>query len=76
MNREILMSLRKLYVPGSRVILDSMDDIAAPPAGTLGRVSHVDDLGTIFVDWDNGSRLGVVYGIDDCHLFVEEKVEA
>jgi uncharacterized protein DUF4314 len=28
--------------------------------GTLGTVSMVDDAGTIHVDWDNGSRLGII----------------
>ena len=27
-------------------------------------VDFVDDIGTVFVNWDNGSRLGVVYGED------------
>lgn len=32
--------------------------------GDRGTVSHVDDTGTVFVDWDCGSGLGVVYGED------------
>jgi hypothetical protein len=32
--------------------------------GDRGKVSHVDDTGTIFVAWDSGSGLGVVYGVD------------
>lgn len=36
------------------------------PVGAKGTVSHVDDTGTIFVDWDMGSHLGVVYGEDSC----------
>jgi hypothetical protein len=32
--------------------------------GDKGTVSLVDSIGTIFVDWDNGSGLGVAYGED------------
>jgi len=32
--------------------------------GDRGTVSFVDDTGTIFCSWDNGSRLGAVYGED------------
>ena len=28
--------------------------------GDLGTVSHVDDIGTVHVEWDNGSTLGLV----------------
>ena len=41
-----------------------MDDIQAPPIGTLGTVSGIDDTGSIMVRWDNGSGLFVVYGED------------
>lgn len=43
-----------------------MDDAYAPPVGTLGRVQHVDDTGSIHVKWDNGSSLAVLYGVDSC----------
>ena len=43
-----------------------MDDVQAPPLGTQGTVTEVDDIGTIMVDWDNGSKLGVVLGEDIC----------
>ena len=32
--------------------------------GEKGTVDSVDDTGTIFVNWDKGSTLGVVYGVD------------
>ena len=41
-----------------------MDDIQAPPTGTLGTVRYVDDIGTIHIKWDNGSSLGLVIGED------------
>ena len=41
-----------------------MDAFQAPPIGTKGTVTGVDDTASIMVKWDNGSRLNVVYGID------------
>lgn len=64
--KELLEDLRLKYPAGCRVELLRMDDVQAPPIGTFGTVDVVDDLGTIHVTWDNGSRLGVAYGIDIC----------
>ena len=50
---------KKIFIPGSRVKLLRMDDDYAPPSGTEGTVLNVDDIGTIHVNWDNGSSLGV-----------------
>jgi hypothetical protein len=33
--------------------------------GDKGTVSCVDDTGTVFVNWDCGSSLGAVYGVDE-----------
>lgn len=63
MNQRV-RDLRELFPAGIRVELVSMDDLQAPPAGTKGTVFCVDDMGTIHVQWDNGSTLGVVDGID------------
>ena len=68
LSQKFIEELREFYAPGTRVKLVKMDDIQAPPVGTIGVVSHVDDIGTIHVNWENGSSLGVVFG--------EDKVEA
>ena len=36
------------------------------PAGTRGTVIGVDDTGSIMVNWDNGSGLNIIYGVDRC----------
>lgn len=64
-NKDLIEQLRKRYPAGTRVRLISMDDIQAPPVGTLGTVRGVDDAGDIMVSWDNGSGLNVVYGVDE-----------
>ena len=63
--KETVLRLRAQYPPGSRVELIRMDDpYAALKPGEQGTVSFVDDIGTIFVNWDCGSTLGVAYGED------------
>ena len=64
--REIVERLRKQYPAGTRVELIRMEDEQAPPIGTTGTVVGVDDIGSIMVQWDNGSSLNVVYGEDRC----------
>lgn len=61
---EQLIALRKSYPAGTRVELVQMDDVQAPPAGTRGIVVGVDDTGSLMVNWDNGSGLNVIYGVD------------
>ncbi len=60
--------LLKKYPVGSRVRLLKMDDVQAPPIGTLGTVKGVDDILSVMVSWDNGSGLNVVYGEDQIEL--------
>ena len=55
---------KEKYKNGMRIELIEMDDIQAPPAGTVGIVSYVDNAGTLHVRWENGSMLGLVPGKD------------
>ncbi len=64
MNENTLKRLREQYPEGTRVELLQMDDPQAPPVGTRGTVVGVDDTGSILVNWDSGSGLNVIYGID------------
>ena len=63
-SRETVERVRRQYPSGTRVELVRMDDIQAPPVGTLGTVLGVDDTGSLLMRWDNGSGLNVVYGED------------
>lgn len=56
--------IRKQYPIGCRVKLHFMEDIQAPPEGTKGTVTGVDDAGHIMVSWDNGSSLNLIVGVD------------
>ena len=64
--RDIVEKIKKEYPVGTRVELVRMDDIQAPPIGTLGTVIGVDDTASIMVAWDNGSSLNVIYNVDKC----------
>lgn len=64
-NKETVARVRKQYPRGTRVELVSMNDpYSTLKPGDQGAVDFVDDTATVFVLWDNGSTLGVVYGED------------
>jgi len=63
-SKEIVEQVRKKYPAGTRVELLKMDDFQAPPIGTKGTVTGVDDTASVMVDWDNGSHLHVIFGED------------
>ena len=63
-SKEIVEQVRRQYPVGTRVELLHMDDVQAPPIGTKGTVTGVDDTGSLMVDWDNGSGLNVIYGVE------------
>lgn len=63
-SRKEVEAVRKAYPAGTRVELVQMEDLQAPPIGTKGTVTGVDDTGSLLVSWDNGSGLNVVYGED------------
>lgn len=63
--KEVLLSLNENYPKGSRIELLSMNDpYTNLLPGDQGTVTDIDDTGTIFVSWDRGSSLGLVFGID------------
>lgn len=66
---EMLKQLKAYYKPGSRVELERMNDPHTKlKAGDRGTVTLVDDIGTIHVNWDCGSTLGIAFGEDACRL--------
>lgn len=71
-SKEIVEQIRRQFPVGCRVELIRMDDVQAPPIGTKGTVTGVDDTASIMVNWDNGSGLNVVYGEDSCQRCNDE----
>ena len=61
-NKETVDRVRKQYPRGTRVELITMTDpYSSLRPGDQGTVDFVDDTATVFVIWDKGSTLGVVY---------------
>ena len=75
-NEIYLNKLRNKYPEGTKVRLINMDDIQAPPKGTIGEVIYIDDLGTIHVNWENGSSLGLVPREDDWEIVKEDVINS
>lgn len=68
LSREMIETLKRRYPEGTRIMLDHMGNDPHPiPDGTLGTVKHVDDIGTVHCDFDNGRHLGMVPGEDVFH---------
>ena len=58
---------------GKRIeLISTSDPYTELKPGDLGTVDFVDDLGTIHINWDNGSQLGLVPG-EDQYKIVEDK---
>jgi len=56
---------RKDKLIGKRAcLISTTDEYTNLKPGAFGTVDHVDDAGTIFVNWDCGSKLGLIPGID------------
>ena len=72
-SKKALQELRAQFPQGARVELIKMDDPYNTKLvpGCQGTVRCVDDVGTIHVEWDCGSRLGLVYGEDLCEVIEE-----
>ena len=68
-NNNMEKEMIKKAMVGKRVVIEYMDDVSAVPSGTMGTITHVDDIGNIHVNWDNGSRLAIVPE-DDVFNFV------
>jgi gamma-glutamylcyclotransferase (GGCT)/AIG2-like uncharacterized protein YtfP len=65
-SRNEITRLRAEYPQGTRVELISMDDAYTNLfPGDRGFVTHVDDIGTVHIQWDNGSTLGAASGADE-----------
>lgn len=61
LSKKEIEALKRKYPEGTMVELESMEDSYNPvPAGTRGKVVFVDDAGTIHVNWNNGSTLGLI----------------
>ena len=73
LDKKIVNKIKKTFTPGMRIELIKMgEDIQRVPNGTRGTVRLVDDAGTIHMNWDTGSSLGLIVG-EDLFRIVEEE---
>ena len=64
-DQTVVNRLRQIYPAGTRVVLERMDDpYTKLKPGDCGKVIHIDDGGSIHIQWDNGSCLAAIYGVD------------
>ena len=64
-SKAALEARRARYPVGCRVALvRTSDPYTTLVPGELGTVDFLDSIGTIFVNWDNGSTLGMAFGED------------
>lgn len=73
LSKETIQMLKEKYTPGTRIQLRQLGSDPRPiPSGTKGTVRFVDDAGTIHCAFDNGRRLGLVFGEDVFCIIREE----
>ena len=65
LSKEEIQFIKDKYITGKKIKLIKMYDLQALPAGTIGIVDFVDDLGQIQMIWENGSTLALNIGIDE-----------
>jgi len=65
MERHQIDEIKRAYPPGTRLqlIVDMVGE-KDMPAGLMGSVTTVDDLGQLHMNWDNGRGLALVPGVD------------
>ena len=57
------------HIVGKRIrCLFCTDPFSPIESGQEGVIRHVDDIGTIHVDWDNGRTLGLIPGKDSFEI--------
>lgn len=74
-NRRLAEPTRKAYPPGTRILLNYMDDPRDPVrAGMRGTVQFVDDQVQIHIQWDNGRGLALIPGVDSFRKLTQEEL--
>lgn len=76
MKENEISKLKETYPPGTRIALMYMGYDPFPiDSNTRGTVDHVDDMGTVHCNFDNGRRLGMVPGEDLFRKLTKSELE-
>lgn len=78
MNEKEIQETKEKYVSGTKIkLLETLDDSQPIESGTIGKVDHVDDMGTIHMIWDNGRTLGIIPNEDKFEIIssIEQEKE-
>lgn len=70
-----IAEIRLNYPPGTRILLNHMEDQWAVPSGTRGTVDNVDDAGQIHMKWDNGRTLAIVPQVDSFRKLTQQELQ-
>ena len=66
---------RSCYPPGTRIVLNSMNDPYASVESVIrGTVRYVDDAGQVGVSWDNGRSLSLIPGVDSFRKLTQQEI--
>ncbi len=71
LDRKQVEHIRKMYPEGTKICLDEMEGERNLRSGLKGNVCYVDDAGHILVNWEDGSCLAVLPGVDSFHKIGE-----
>jgi hypothetical protein len=67
-------SIKQQYPAGTKIELGQLvDPYRDMPIGLKGIVAHVDDIGQIHCNWEDGSVLAVIPGVDAFHKVMERE---
>ena len=71
-----IKAIKEKYVSGTKIkLLEPMkDEMYSVETGTIGEVDFVDDIGTIHMDWDSGSSLGLIPEVDSFEIVNERLI--
>ena len=74
-SRQQVKLTRQNYPPGTRIVLNCMNDDFAPvEPGTRGTVRYVDDAGQLGVAWDNGRSLRLIPGENSFRKLTQQEI--
>ncbi len=76
MKENEISKLKETYPPGTRIVLMYMGYDPHPiDSNTRGTVDHIDDMGTVHCNFDNGRRLGMAPGEDLFRKLTKSELE-